>query len=395
LKVLDATFYDFTIVGAGSSGLWLADALNNQGLLKNQTLIIVESDDQKENDRTWCYWAKKPIEPRKIISKEWKYLKNYFSALSPYTYYHVRSQDFYKEIKSKLEKNKNIYWITDTAVRKSKEEGKVKVITQSAEWTTNKLFLSALLKDQENDFDSIRSFLHQKKSKDHLFLWQSFAGWRIKTKTRFFNPTKMTMMDFDIPQNKHTQFLYELPFSENEALLEITRFSKEKITKKEAEEIISIYLKNKNVEYEILEEEIGAIPMTSLFNQRQKILPKTAQIIYIGTLGGSIKPTTGYGFKRMKNYADDLAISIKRNTNMPTMFRKHRFRVYDILLLQIINEKPEQGKEIFERLFSTQPLPRILRFLDEETSLLEEMMIFSKLPILLFLNSLKQLILGR
>ena len=388
-------FYDFTIVGAGSSGLWFANALNEQLVLKNQTLVIVESNQQKENDRTWCYWAKKPIEPRKMISKEWKHLKNYSSKLAPYTYYHVRSIDFYKEIKAKLKKNKNIFWIDDVAISQTNEGEKVKVTTQNTEWTTHKLFLSALLQNQENDFESVKSFLHQEETKNHLFLWQSFAGWRIKTKTPIFNSKKITLMDFDIPQNQETQFLYELPFSDQEALLEITRFSKEKITKTEAEEIISRYLKDKNVEYEILEEEIGAIPMTNLFDQKRKTLPKTTAVVYIGTLGGAIKPTSGYGFKRMKNYADDLAIAIKNNKDLPTMYRKYRFRIYDTLLLQIINEKPERGKEIFERLFLTQPLPRILKFLDEETSYLEELMIFSKLPIRLFLNSLKQLIFGR
>ena len=395
MKVLDASFYDFTIVGAGSSGLWLADALNNQGLLKNQTLIIVESDEHKENDRTWCYWANKPIEPRKIISKEWKYLKNYFSALSPYTYYHVRSQDFYNEIKSRLKKNKNIFWLNETLLSHFEEPENVKVFTQNYTWTSRKLFLSALPKNQENDFDSVKSFLHQKKSKDHLFLWQSFSGWRIKTEKPLFNVKKMTMMNFDIPQNHHTQFLYELPFSEHEALLEITRFSTEKISKIEAETILQNYLANQDITYEILEEEIGAIPMTTFFDQHRKKVPKSTKTIYIGTLGGAIKPTSGYGFKRMKNYADDLAISIKNNSDLPTMYRKYRFRIYDTLLLQIINEKPERGKEIFERLFSSQPLPRILKFLDEETTYLEEFMIFSKLPIPLFLNSLKQLIFGR
>jgi lycopene beta-cyclase len=395
LKALEANFYDFTIVGAGSSGLWLANALNNEGILKNQTLIIVESDAHKENDRTWCYWDEKPIEPKKIISKEWKYLKNYLSALSPYTYYHVRSRDFYREIKSKLKKNKNIFWLTDTMISQSKEGNQLKIIAENIEWTTKKLFLSALPLKQKDDLWNVKTFLHQKTSKNQLFLWQSFAGWRIKTKTPFFNPSKMIMMDFNIPQNNQTQFLYELPFSENEALLEVTRFSKQKISKTEAEEIISNYLKDKNVIYEIIEEEIGAIPMTNLFDQYQKTIPKSAQIIYIGTLGGAIKPTTGYGFKRMKNYADDLAIAIKNNKDLPSMYRKQRFRIYDILLLQIIDQYPERGKEIFERLFISQPLPRILKFLDEETTCTEELLIFSKLPIRLFLNSLKQLILGR
>ena len=62
--------------------------------------------------------------------------------------------------------------------------------------------------------------------------------------------------------------------------------------------------------------------------------------------------------------------------------------MYDTLLLQIIASEGNRGKEIFEALFKSQPTPKILKFLDEETNIWDEISIFSKLPILLFLKSL-------
>lgn len=391
--------YDFTIIGAGSSGLWLANSLNNHGILKNKTLAIVENDQQKENDRTWCYWSKSPLAPIEMISKKWtaihqKSAELNRSNLNPYTYFHVRSTDFYKTIKSTLKNNPNIFWIKQPVVHLLEKENQVTVIAEDQSWRTTKVFLSALpsAESEINNFDTLNKFLHQTRQAKELFMWQSFAGWRIKTEKPVFEKEKLTLMDFDIEQNQYTQFLYELPFSENEALIEMTRFAKDKLSKTEAEKTIDAFLKNRNIKYEILEEEIGVIPMTTSFDNHRKFLPSTQKLIYIGTLGGAIKPTSGYGFKRMHDYAEALAIAIKKNENtttlLPTMYRKYRFRMYDSLLLSIINDQPEKGKEVFEKLFGSQPIQRILKFLDEETSIWEEILIFSKLPIPLFLNAL-------
>lgn len=398
--------YDFTIIGAGSSGLWLANALNKHGILKNKTLAIVESDQQKENDRTWCYWSKSPLAPIEMISKKWSaiYQKSNNlnqSNLTPYSYYHVRSTDFYKIIKSSLKNNPNIFWISETVANLLETENQVEVLTASQSWLTDKVFLSALpsAEAETNNFENVKKFLHQGKHTKELFMWQSFAGWRIKTEKPVFEKEKLTMMNFDIDQNQSTQFLYELPFSENEALIEMTRFSKDKLSKSEAEKTIATFLKSKNIKYEILEEEIGVIPMTTSFDHHREFLPASQKLIYIGTLGGAIKPTSGYGFKRMHDYAEALAIAIKKNesktTLLPTMYRKYRFRMYDSLLLSIIDDHPEKGKEVFEQLFSSQPIQRILKFLDEETSIWEELLIFSKLPIPLFLNALSKYLFKR
>jgi lycopene beta-cyclase len=128
--------------------------------------------------------------------------------------------------------------------------------------------------------------------------------------------------------------------------------------------------------------------MTTHFDNKRRFINKDESVIYLGTIAGAIKPTSGYGFKNMANYSQKLAKAISENTDLPTHYRKWRFRLYDTLLLQILDQNPERGKEIFQTLFKTQTTPKILRFLDEETTIWEEITIFSKLPILLFLNSL-------
>lgn len=371
-------FHNFTIVGAGASGLWLAYALLENGLLENNTLCIVESDQAKENDRTWCYWASQALAPQAMVSKEWQWIrhgqeKKEVVTLAPYRYFHVRSADFYAQMKATLKNCKSIEWKFEKVVDVSEGSQHAVIKTSNEVWLSERVFLSTWLTPPKQ---------HK------LFLWQSFVGWRVKTTQPVFDDNSMSMMDFDVAQSNATQFMYELPYSKDEALVEMTRFGAEKLSIAEAEGSLREYMSKKGCAYEIMEVETGAIPMTPQFDATAKLWGATDQVVFIGTPAGAIKPTTGFGFKRMHAHANALAQALKNKTKFPTLHRKLRFRVYDILLLQILKRHPDCGKEIFERLFSTQPIQRILKFLDEETKITEEIAIFARLPIGLFLKSL-------
>ncbi len=389
-------FYNYTIIGAGASGLWLANSMLNQGLLQDKTLCIVESDSEKFNDRTWCYWAKEPLPEPEILSKDWDAIKNLYqekkNQILPFKYYHVKSQDFYHHLKSKLKNKSSIFWVNDAVNAVSQFDNSVTINTSQKKWETNYAFLSAFPQgDKTKEQEKLNLYLgKQSKQKHQIFLWQSFVGYRIKTKKAVFDPSEMTMMDFNVEQSLFTQFFYELPFTENEALIEFTRFGTEILDYDYAISQIEKRLKSKNISYEILEIEKGAIPMTPNYDHLEHKLQSNQQIIYIGTLAGALKPTTGYGFKRMFFYAEKLVKTLKdpNQKELPTMKRKWRFRLYDILLLQILRDTPYLGKEIFVSLFKKQPVPLILKFLDEETNILEEVSIFSRLPLIPFLKSL-------
>lgn len=390
-------FFDYTIVGAGASGLWLALSLFENGLLKTKHLCIVESDSTKQNDRTWCYWSTSPLAPDHMVSKSWSSIFNPHDLsqrndLSPYSYHHVRSADFYASIRQQLAGCANIVWRTMTVIEIDDTGAKVMIKTTDDAWWSSRVFMSAIPGQTNGELGSSNAlslFLgNQKRKKNTLLLWQTFVGWRVRTVEPVFDETCATLMRFDIAQNGSTQFMYELPFSRTEALIEITRFGEYRLTRDEADAALSDYMGKKNISYQILEEEEGVIPMTPQFDMQRKYLNAQTRLIYLGTLGGAIKPTTGYGFRRMQAYGKALAEALKQQKPLPTMRRSRRFRFYDHLLLQILSRHPNRGKAVFQRLFETQPVPRILRFLDEETNLWEEMLIFIRLPIRLFLRSL-------
>jgi len=98
-------------------------------------------------------------------------------------------------------------------------------------------------------------------------------------------------MDFSVAQKGNCRFMYVLPTSETEALLEYTLFSQNLLPKTAYEEAIKEYLHKLGVtNYTITAREQGSIPMTTYdFTQHN-----SARILHIGTAGGWTKASTGY-----------------------------------------------------------------------------------------------------
>ena len=72
LGLLDVWFslekrYNYIIQGAGASGLWLAYWLQKEGLLTDKSLLIVECDAIKRNDRTWCFWGEELLDEMPFV----------------------------------------------------------------------------------------------------------------------------------------------------------------------------------------------------------------------------------------------------------------------------------------------------------------------------------------
>lgn len=358
--------YDILILGGGASGRWLYHFLGKTFLNGEKKIGLIEQDSKKENDRTWCFWQKEPLDEclAKITKHKWDFNLHQGKAfdLYPYSYYHLPSAQFYQNIPE------NVASLHEEVIEVIQMDGHVEVITNINRYAADYVFTSLPAKNQKRVFN------------------QSFCGWVLKSEEPKFNPKAIHMMDFSIEQENHTQFIYILPFSETEALVEVTRFSDSVITKEEALKIRNTYLgKDKFMEMSF---ESGAIPMTPAFDTKKKYFNKNQRIIPIGTSGGATKPSTGYTFLRVKQHAERIAQALKNNQALPTSYRKTRFRLYDRLLLDILQRHPNRGKEIFSCLFNKTPFPLVLKFLDEKTTIWEEIRIFTSLPKKIFLQAL-------
>lgn len=375
--------FDFAIVGAGAAGLWLSQALLDSGLLETHRLCIIEAARDKGNDRTWCFWHEGPVHGvlQHCISHSWHHhrFQGQRRPLGPYRYHHVRSADFYDACHARLAAHPHVTHWHERALSARQDGQQVLITTSERVIRAGKVFSSVAL---PGDFA---------REMPAVGLWQSFVGWRVSCPAPVDDALRI--MDFDIPQQGSVQFAYVLPSAGGEMLVEVTRFGPQVISSSEAHEILAAYLSRAAPGYTILETESGRIPMSAALNNPDRHHAASDLFIPIGTVGGAIKPSTGYGFLTMRQHAQAIAQALRAQRPIPKVYRQQRHRLYDALLLQILAEQPEQGKPIFERLLRRQPIARVFRFLDERTSLAEEARLFSVLPIALFLRALLQYLL--
>lgn len=371
--------YDYIFAGTGLSTLMTVHQMVLSNKFASKKILLLDSDTKKTNDRTWCFWEKPNGDYENLVSKKWNtaVFANYNHSrdldLNPYQYKMIQGLDFYNSIFEIISKAKNIEFLNQKVLDFKEENNQVFVRTETENFTCKKLFNSI--------FDP-KEILKQDK---YPLLQQHFMGWKIKTFAPVFTPKKATFMDFSVAQKGNTRFMYILPFSETEALLEYTLFSKDLLSEKEYEDEIKNYIEKLGIKsYEILEKEKGNIPMTSynFWDQNSK------NIINIGSAGGWTKASTGYTFKNASKKSKALVSFLLKENDFRKFHKKEKFWFYDLLLLDILAKKNHVGSSIFSAMFKKGNPSLIFKFLDEETSLAEDIKVILKCPTGLFLKAL-------
>jgi lycopene beta-cyclase len=375
--------YDYIFCGLGASASLLILALHRKNLLKYKKVLLIDQVLKNKKDKTFCFWAQNDepitIQLEALISKAWNKVSlssAHAINIAPLSYYHVDSIDLYEQVQSLA----NFYqW--------DKIIGEVNTVSNDG--ISPNLIVNQTKFSAQTIFDSRtpNSFPLQK---DQTHIHQSFVGWLIETEQEVLNPDEFKFMDFEIAQQGYTQFVYVLPFSSSKALVEVTRFGDKLIQINEAEEILENYIESAFGSFKKLAIETGCIPMSN--GAVDNAAP--AGIVNLGARNYHIKPSTGYAFKNMFYHALKLAETIEQNGN-PSLHNhthakafKGKFSFYDSLLLAILKNNPSQGKSIFTTLLTKVPIQKTLKFLDEETSLREDISIFYKLPWTAFLKAL-------
>lgn len=363
--------YDYIITGTGASGLMLAYHLTLDSFFDEKQILLIDKEVKNKNDRTWCFWEQDVGIWDTIISKKWNTIyfgSEVFSSqinISPYQYKLIRSRDFYSFILEILEQKSNVTIKQEKIISLTDEGSSVKVETDQRNYLGSKAFNSIIL---------LPDYKNQKK---YPVLNQHFVGWFVKTSEPAFDNDTATFMDFNVSQNGNTRFMYVLPISETEALFEYTLFSENLLKEQEYEGEIKKYIEEKGIiSYEIIEKEKGCIPMTCYDFEKHN----SKNIMHIGTAGGWTKPSTGFTFSSTSKKVQKLTHFIKRDSDLTKFGKRTRFWYYDLLFIDLLYKKNHIGASLFSRLFMKNKSTKILKFLDEETTLLEEIKITTSLP---------------
>ena len=372
--------YDFIIIGAGASGLLLADAMLNDSFFNDKRVLLLDKDPKNSNDRTWCFWEEGDGQFETIVHKRWHSI--HFQGedvlkrtdINPYSYKMIRSIDFYNHYLGRIKESSNITFAQEGMLDLKESATEVTVKTTSNTYSGKYIF---------NSLFDYKMATGQKK---YPVLQQHFVGWVIKTEKPIFNANEVTYMDFSIPQKGNTRFMYVLPYSNDTALIEYTLFSEQLLPKAEYEAAIKEYIVDRFQckTYEIIEKEAGSIPMTA-YDFREH---HTNRIRYIGTAGGWAKPSTGYTLMSTANKIPKLIELIKQGKPLQKLKLKNKFWFYDMLFLDVLHHNNGNGHAIFESIFKSLKPQMVFKFLDEKTSLKEDIIYINSCPKTPFIKAL-------
>ena len=368
--------YDYIICGAGCSGLSLAMSMIRSGKFSDKKILLIDKDPKHANHRTWCFWQKGEGLFETIVFRQWEklwfYGENFSSCLDidPYCYKMIRGMDFYEYCFKEIRQNSYIDILF----------GNVDSIFSE---TTTGVVVNGENIYSDYVFNSIL-FEKPKLQKNELWLLQHFKGWIIELPEHYFDDNEATLMDFRVGQEHGTAFCYVLPLNARQALVEYTLFSSELLPQDQYEEGLRWYIKNVlNVSsFQVLEKEFGVIPMTNY-----KFCPQQQNIINLGTAGGQTKGSSGYTFNFIQKHSKAIVDSLIETGRPFVSSASKRFHFYDSVLLKVLENKLMPGKKLFTDLFEKNPVDKVFKFLDNETTLAEEIKIISTLPTIPFLKA--------
>lgn len=374
----------YLIIGAGASGLHLAIQMAKSDFFKQHKVIILEKDAKNKADKTWSFWEKNAGQWDHITKKQWKRGEIYANnkkislELEPYLYKTISSIDFYNYAREILSKHHHISWKQEEVIQVKTNANQVEVVTSKSTYKVDYVF------------DSRLPDLHQIKSSNYNLIYQHFLGWEIETNQDFFNAECFTMMDYRIKDGETTSFTYVLPYSNRRALVEFTYFSPKIVTTEVYENHLNKYIKEilKLKDFEILSKEQGVIPMTTFpFEQdHQDRLQK------IGTAGGWVKASTGYSFKNAEKKSQEIVDLISSGKSPQKLHQAFKYRYYDDIFLEVLHHRNELGEKVFGQLYGKNKIQTLFRFLDNESSLVDDFKIITSVTSIPFVKALIRLL---
>ncbi|MFZ4544621.1 MAG: beta-carotene 15,15'-dioxygenase, Brp/Blh family [Saprospiraceae bacterium] len=368
---------DYFFAGSGASAILLILSMERRGLLLGKRIAIADPVSKHKNDKTYCFWGNPRELPashcQHLSSHQWEKVsinRKQAETLLPFKYFHISSIDLYTEL-HRLTQEFGMQLIQSSVNALDAGENGVLIQTDQGNWQSNMVFDSRPPK-----------FKPLRENQAHLL--QSFIGFVIDTDKAVLYSDCIDLMDFNVDQQGWTQFVYVLPFGPNKLLVELTRFGNEVINLSEAEPILNQYITERFGRFKVTDTEVGCIPMSSA-----KIdTIETAGVIHIGGRAGAIKPSTGYAFKNMFIHGEKIADCLQKGIEPIGISSSEKFKFYDRLLLLILSIQPYHGKPIFQALFQKNRTSNVLQFLDEKTSLMQDLKILLTLPIRPFLGAL-------
>ena len=344
------------------------------------SILLVDQNFQRSNDRTWCFWEAGQGFFESIVHHQWSTLRvasktiDLSASIAPYAYKMIRGEDFYAYCLTELRSKSNIELLTGKITDIGDTATGAFVIVGGERFEAKYVFNSVLR--------SSSAQLAAAQNKHHLL--QHFKGWVIQTSEPAFDPARATFMDFTVSQEHGTTFMYVLPTSTATALVEYTLFTEQLLDDAAYDAALKSYISDQLGIHSYTTEhiEFGIIPMTNADFSSQFM-----RVINLGVAGGQAKPSSGFAFQFIQRRTAAIVAQLVKGEipNQRLSLQDKKFLLYDSTLLHVLTRKQMAGDAVFSAIFQKNPMQRVLRFLENRSSLMDDLQIMSSVPTHIFM----------
>lgn len=364
---------DIVVLGAGVSSLMLAERLARSGS-RSSRVILVDPRTGYENDQTWSFWRVAPHAFEPLVEASWQRMA-WSSAgwrqtiqSRRYPYQSIPARSFFDRALAAVDAD------PETELRLGCSALSVRDCSRGVEIETTQGALRAAWAIDTRPARAPRGALVQR-----------FAGARIRTGQASFDPGVAGLMESMEVDHHGFSFTYVLPYSADEALVETTRFTTSVLPEGQLQsELDSACARLSRGGFSVLRTERGAIPMSV-----ERFASPSARVVLAGRRGGAARPSTGYAFLRMAQWADAAAASIADGRQPPGHPAEPPVRrELDRIFLRVLMRRPELAPAIFLSLAGGAPADCIIRFLSDRATPIDVAAVVASLPPLPFMAAL-------
>ncbi len=347
--------FPVSVIGAGCAGLSLAARAAD---LPGHKLSLIVSKRDDADDHIWGFWAMEWLQPATLAARKqwnnWKIISNdqhvvHHSARHPYCAIHRHR------------------WLQDC--QDKAEASGVK-------------FCHALFPQAAAEKTIAGQVLDSRPPPvPKGVMLQHFVGWEVRVAARAFDPKTAILMDFRCDQTRGMHFIYFLPFSDQEALIESTLFSPELAPDDFYDAAITRYIRSicQLSAFEISRRESGVIPL-GVLGQHDPAL------VGIGANGGAIRPSSGYAFSFIHKQIDYAVSHAVAGRPLAVGVPHSAFELWmDRIFLAVLRRHPELAPDIFTAMAAALTGDEFARFLSGEAGVktwIKVIMAMPKIPFL-------------
>ncbi len=365
------------IVGAGCAGLSQAVHLLEAGVTR--PIHLIDGRLCFDRDRTWCGFSTRPHPFDACTTHTWDAWRvsdtEATATAKPkrYRYAHIPADRFYENALCRLRDAVNVKLTLGTQVDQVIDAGTHAVVVLA----DGRRFNAGLVLDSRPL--GMDAFLGEKFD---VCLFQQFVGLHVRAASDVFEPGHVEMMDFRVEQAGAIRFVYVLPYSPTEALIEATAFYERPRSFDDLENVALQYaLARHGLERpSVLHRERGLIPMSTATIETR---PAT-RVIRIGLAGAAAKPSTGYAFGHIQAasaaLARDIALGLPAVALTAPKHRRATSTFLDRVFLCYLRRHPERAPALFTRIFARCNADAVARFLTDAGGVTDDLRMISAMP---------------